>query len=344
MPTMDDVARLAGVSVSTVSHVLNGTRNVNAATRERVDAAIAEIGYRRNVVARSLAAGRTHTVGLSIAALTNPYFGSLVHAVEQRLSEAGYVLILGDSHDEPRSERRVTDSLLDRQVDGMILAPAAGSEFSTIPEIVRSGTPLVLIDRMLDVSCDQVGPENDASAHELTTHLLDAGHRRIAIVRGIEGISSTTERFDGYARALADRGIELDPRLILDGRSNVEVAESRVRELMSGPDRPSAMVSMNNSMTIGSLKAVRGLGLSIPADLAFVCYDDFEWSDLFEPRLTAAAQDVQTIGRTAADLVLRRIEGHEDAPRSIRVPTTFTHRNSCGCSAPRADVPAAPER
>lgn len=344
MPTMDDVARLAGVSVSTVSHVLNGTRNVNAATRERVDAAIAEIGYRRNVVARSLAAGRTHTVGLSIAALTNPYFGSLVHAVEQRLSEAGYVLILGDSHDEPRSERRVTDSLLDRQVDGMILAPAAGSELSTIPEIVRSGTPLVLIDRMLDVSCDQVGPENDASAHELTTHLLDAGHRRIAIVRGIEGISSTTERFDGYARALADRGIELDPRLILDGRSNVEVAESRVRELMSGPDRPSALVSMNNSMTIGSLKAVRGLGLSIPADLAFVCYDDFEWSDLFEPRLTAAAQDVQTIGRTAADLVLRRIEGHEDAPRSIRVPTTFTHRNSCGCSAPRADVPAAPER
>lgn len=344
MPTMDDVARLAGVSVSTVSHVLNGTRNVNPATRQRVDAAILEIGYRRNVVARSLAAGRTHTVGLSIAALTNPYFGSLVHAVEERLSEAGYVLILGDSHDEPRSERRVTDSLLDRQVDGMILAPAAGSEFSTIPEIVRSGTPLVLIDRMLDISCDQVGPENDASAHELTTHLLDAGHRRIAIVRGIEGISSTTERFDGYTRALADRGVELDPRLILDGRSNVEVAESRVRELMSGPDRPSALVSMNNSMTIGSLKAVRGLGLSIPADLAFVCYDDFEWSDLFEPRLTAAAQDVQTIGRTAADLVLRRIEGHEDAPRSIRVPTTFTHRNSCGCTATRADMPAAPER
>ncbi|OZF38288.1 LacI family DNA-binding transcriptional regulator [Rhodococcus sp. 14-2483-1-2] len=344
MPTMDDVARLAGVSVSTVSHVLNGTRNVNPATRQRVDAAILEIGYRRNVVARSLAAGRTHTVGLSIAALTNPYFGSLVHAVEERLSEAGYVLILGDSHDEPRSERRVTDSLLDRQVDGMILAPAAGSEFSTIPEIVRSGTPLVLIDRMLDVACDQVGPENDVSAYELTTHLLDAGHRRIAIVRGIEGISSTTERFDGYSRALADRGIELDPRLILDGRSSVEVAESRVRGLMSGPDRPTALVSMNNSMTIGSLKAVRGLGLSIPADLAFVCYDDFEWSDLFEPRLTAAAQDVQTIGRTAADLLLGRIEGREDAPRSIRVPTTFTHRNSCGCTAPSVDMPAAPER
>ncbi|MBY4127642.1 LacI family DNA-binding transcriptional regulator [Rhodococcus fascians] len=340
MATMDDVARIAGVSVSTVSHVLNGTRKVNPTTRQRVDAAIVEIGYRRNVVARSLAAGRTNTVGLSIAALTNPYFGSLVHAVEQRLSEAGYVLILGDSHDEPLSERRVTDSLLDRQVDGMLLAPAAGSESSTIPEIVRSGTPLVLIDRMLDLPCDQVGPENDASAYDLTAHLLDAGHRRIAIVRGIEGISSTTERFDGYARALADRGIELDPALVLDGRSNVEVAEAAVRALMSSPDRPTALVSMNNSMTIGSLKAVRGLGLSIPADLAFVCYDDFEWSDLFEPRLTAAAQDVQTIGRTAADLLLRRIEGNDGAPRSIRVPTTFNHRNSCGCSA----TPASPER
>nr|WP_254925705.1 MULTISPECIES: LacI family DNA-binding transcriptional regulator [unclassified Rhodococcus (in: high G+C Gram-positive bacteria)] len=341
---MDDVARIAGVSVSTVSHVLNGTRNVNPTTRQRVDAAIVEIGYRRNVVARSLAAGRTNTVGLSIAALTNPYFGSLVHAVEQRLSEAGYVLILGDSHDEPLSERRVTDSLLDRQVDGMILAPAAGSESTTIPEIVRSGTPLVLIDRMLDLPCDQVGPENDASAYELTAHLLDAGHRRIAIVRGIAGISSTNERFDGYARALADRGVDLDPGLILDGRSNVEVAEMHVRALMSSSNRPSALVSMNNSMTIGSLKAVRALGLSIPQDLAFVCYDDFEWSDLFEPRLTAAAQDVQTIGRTAADLLLNRIEGRDEKPRSIRVPTTFNHRNSCGCAATSAGIPAAPER
>ena len=333
MTTMGDVARLAGVSASTVSHVLNGTRKVDTATRVRVEAAIVKTGYRRNVVARSLAAGRTHTIGLSISALTNPYFGNLVHAVEQALSNAGYVLIVGDSHDEVQSEKRVIDSLLDRQVDGMILAPAAGSEESTIPEIMRSGTPLVLIDRMLDIPCDQVGPENEQSAYELTAHLLDSGHDRIAIVRGIEGISSTTERFAGYARALADRGIDVDPRLILEGRSNVEVAETEVRRLLTGSDRPSALVSMNNSMTIGSLKAVRGLGLSIPDDLAFVCYDDFEWSDLFEPRLTAAAQDVQTIGRTAADLLIGRIEGRDDAPRSISVPTTFTHRNSCGCAA-----------
>ena len=329
---MGDVARIAGVSASTVSHVLNGTRKVNTATRLRVEAAIEETGYRRNVVARSLAAGRTHTVGLSISALTNPYFGSLVHAVERALSDAGYVLIVGDSHDDVTSEKRVTGSLLDRQVDGMIVAPAAGSERVTLPEITRTGTPLVLIDRGVDVGCDQVVPENFSSSRSLTEHLLDLGHRRIAVVRGLAGISSTIERFDGYAAALANRGIPIDPALVLDGESNTEAAEREVHALMSRADRPTALVSLNNAMTIGTLKAIRGLGLSIPADVAFLCYDDFEWSDLFEPRLTAAAQDVDTIGATAVEMLLRRIRGNDDAPQQIRVPTTFHHRNSCGCT------------
>lgn len=332
MTTMGDVARLAGVSASTVSHVLNGTRKVDDATRQRVEAAIAETGYRRNVAARSLAGGRSHTVGLSISALTNPYFGSLVHAVEQALSDAGYVLIVGDSHDAVEPEKRVTDSLLDRQVDGMIVAPAAGSEHSTLPGIARTGTPLVLIDRMLDVDCDQVGPENAASAQMLTEHLLDRGHRRIAVVRGIPGISSTTERFDGYVAALASRGIALDPTLVLEGRSSTDDAEREVRALMASANRPTALVSMNNAMTIGTLKAVQHLGLSIPDDVAFVCYDDFEWSDLFSPRLTAAGQDVQTIGATAAELLLRRIRREDGPPQRIRVPTTFHHRRSCGCA------------
>ncbi|WP_338892000.1 LacI family DNA-binding transcriptional regulator [Rhodococcus sovatensis] len=331
MATMDDVARIAGVSVSTVSHVLNGTRKVNPATRANVEAAIDKIGYRRNVVARSLAAGKTHTIGLSISAFTNPYFGGLVHAVEQRLSAAGFVLILGDSHDEPESETKVVDSLLDRQVDGLILAPAAGSERVTIPNILASNTPLVLLDRALDIDCDYVGTENYTSAYDLTAHLLDRGHSRVAVVRGLVGISSTTERFDGYAAALADRGIALDPVLVLEGNSSVEAAETEVRRLMAGPDRPTALVSMNNSMTIGSLKAARSLSLSIPEDLAFACYDDFEWSELFEPRLTASAQDVRTIGCTAVELLLERIEGYDGPPRKIAVPTTFHHRNSCGC-------------
>jgi len=328
---MGDVARIAGVSASTVSHVLNGTRKVDDATRLRVEAAIEETGYRRNIVARSLAAGRTHTVGLSISVLTNPYFGSLVHAVEQALSDAGYVLIVGDSHDDVRSEKRVIDSLLDRQVDGMIVAPAADSERVTLPAIHGTGTPLVLIDRGVDLGCDQVGPENFSSAQSLTEHLLARGHRRVGVVRGLTGISSTNERFAGYAAALTDRGIAVDSALVLDGASNTDVAEREVHALMSRTDRPTALVSLNNAMTIGSLKALRGLGLAIPSDVAFVCYDDFEWSDLFDPKLTAAAQDVKTIGATAVELLLRRIGGQDAAPRRITVPTAFHHRDSCGC-------------
>jgi LacI family transcriptional regulator len=331
--TMGDVARIAGVSASTVSHVLNRTRKVDTATRMRVEAAIEQTGYRRNVVARSLAAGRTHTVGLSISALTNPYFGSLVHAVERALSDAGYVLIVGDSHDDVESEKRVTGSLLDRQVDGMIVAPAAGSERVTLPVITRTGTPLVLIDRGVDdLDCDQVGPENFSAARSLTEHLLDLGHTRIAAVRGLAGISSTTERFDGYLAALGDRGIAVDAALVLDGESNTDVAEREVHTLMSDENRPTALVSLNNSMTIGTLKALRSLGLSIPADVALVCYDDFEWADLFEPKLTAAAQDVETIGATAVEMLLARIRREGVAPQRIRVPTTFHHRNSCGCT------------
>ena len=329
---MGDVARLAGVSASTVSHVLNSTRRVDASTRLRVEAAIEKTGYRRNVVARSLAAGRTHTVGLSISALTNPYFGGLVHALERALSDAGYVLVVGDSHDDVDSEKRVTGSLLDRQVDGMIVAPAAGSERVTLPVITRAGTPLVLIDRGVDLGCDQVGPENLVSAKSLTEHLLDLGHHRIAAVRGLAGISSTTERFDGYAEALADRGIAVDPALVVDGESNTDAAEREVYALMSRPDRPTALVSLNNAMTIGTLKALRSLGLAIPGDVAFVCYDDFEWSDLFEPKLTAAAQDVVTIGATAVELLLARIRGSDAEPQRIRVPTSFHHRTSCGCT------------
>ena len=131
--------------------------------------------------------------------------------------------------------------------------------------------------------------------------------------------------------ALAARGIPLDPALVIDGESSTDVAEREVRAVMAGENGPTALVSMNNAMTIGTLKALRSLDLSIPSDVAFACYDDFEWSDLFEPKLTAAAQDVETIGATAAQLLLRRVRAEDGAAQRIQVPTTFHHRNSCGC-------------
>lgn len=332
MATMDDVAARAGVSGTTVSHVLNGTRYVSDATRAKVEAAIAELGYRHNMAARALAAGRSRTIGLSISALTNPYFGSLVHAIEKQVTEAGYMLVSGDSHDDATMEKRVVESFLDRRVDGIIMAPSVGAEYRTIPQITASNTPLILIDRNAPVDCDQITPENIDSSYLLTRHLLEKGHRQVAVVTGLAGLGSTSERYQGYVRALADFEIEVDETLVLNGASKAEVAqEAVIRRFREPHGRPTALVVMNNAMSIGAIRGLRSLHLAIPDDVAFCGYDDFEWADLFEPQLTTVAQNVEEMGSRAVELLFQRISGNDAPARRLQVPTTFRHRHSCGC-------------
>lgn len=332
MATMADVARLSGVSSSTVSHVLNGTRYVSQATRDRVELAVSQLAYRRNTAARTLAGGRSHTIGLAISGLTNPYFGPLLHAIEQRVSAAGFVLVLGDTHDQGDMEHRVIESLLDRSVDGLIVAPSQGFEAGAGSLIKDAGTPHVLIDRGLDWQSDQVTPENSESTRELTQHLIAHGHRRIALVSGLDGLQSTRERVAGYMQALEDAGIAPDTTLIVSGESNAVVAEAAVLSLLNLSSPPTALVSLNNAMTIGALRAAQRASRKIPDDLAFAAYDDFEWSDLFEPGLTAIAQHVVQMGNESVDMLLARIGGSVEPFERRVIPTSFHRRTSCGCS------------
>lgn len=330
MPTMADVARLARVSESTVSHVMNGTRKVNDDTRSRVENAIRTLDYHRNGIARALAAGRTSTIGLSVSGLTNQYFVPLMGAIERRVSAAGYLLMVADSHDEVDRERRVVDSLLARQIDGIIVAPSGGFTDASAEHIIQSGTPLVLIDRALDLDCDQVVPENRASVAQLTTHLIGHGHRRIAAVTGLPELTSSQERRQSFLDTVRE-SLDLDPALVVVGNSNVDDADDAVMKLLELPDPPTALVTLNNSMTIGALRAIRRSGRRVPEDIALAVYDDFEWSDLFEPGLTAVAQDTMTMGSRAADLLLARIAGDAGPCRREVVPTVFHRRTSCGC-------------
>lgn len=328
---MDEVASRAGVSSSTVSHVLNGTRHVSPETRQRVEQAVADLGYRRNTAARTLAGGSSHTVGLAISGLTNPYFGPLLHAIERRVSEAGYVLVLGDSHDETEMEQRVIDSLLDRHVDGLIVAPSAEFRTATAPRIAATDTPLVLIDRSADLDCDQLIPENRRSVEEVTQHLIEHGHSRIAAIVGLPGLDSSADRARGYREALEKNGIIIDESLVVAGDSNPETSEKVVTALLDRTDPPTAVITLNNAMTIGALRAIKRAGKVIPDDLALAAYDDFEWSDLFEPGLTAVAQDVGRMGREAVDLLFARIDGDTSPFEHRVIDTTFHRRNSCGC-------------
>jgi LacI family transcriptional regulator len=329
--TMADVARLAGVSPSTVSHVLNDTRVVSDATRNAVLDAVASIGYRQNALARSLATSRTMTLGLASSSVTNPYFGDLVRAIERTAGASGYSLVLGDTHDDPEREQRVVHQLADRRVDGVLLAPSANAVGGALPFLRSVGMPTVLLDRLADVELDQIAPENEDATALLTEHLADLGHRRIAMVAGLPGLHPSIERLAGYRRVVQSRGLDDEPSLVLDGSSNVATAEHAVLQAFSSGRHPSALVIGNNAMTIGAMKALRALQLRIPEDVALVCYDDFEWADLFEPRLTAIAQDVHAMGSRAVSMMIDRIL-HPDLPyRRERVTPHYRHRTSCGC-------------
>jgi LacI family transcriptional regulator len=329
---MADVAREAGVSVSTVSHVLNETRNVSPQTKERVLAAMESTKFRRNALASALVTSRTYAIGLSISALQNPYFANLVHSIEERASARGYSIVMGDSHDDDVVEAKVLGTLLDRRVDGMIVAPAPHSEVTNLPRIIGSGTPLVLIDRHVVVECDQIAPDNLEPTRALTSHLLDLGHVRIAAVTGLPGIQSTEERIEGFEAAVSAAGPGVEA-VLLAGHSNAEDAYGEVTRLFGAArSRPTALVALNNAMTVGSMRALKDLRLSVPDDVALVCYDDFEWAELFEPRLTAIEQNVQVMGRTAIDLLIDRIEGFAGARQVLRTETIHHHRNSCGCT------------
>lgn len=330
---MDDVARAAGVSVTTVSHVVNNTRTVRPSTRQRVEDAIAATGFRRNALASALVRSRSNTIGMSISALTNPYFGSLLQAVESQLAAHGYHVVVRDSHDDAEVETDVIDSMLDWRVDGLLVAPSPGAERISLPQVARSKTPLVILDRRTDFAADQVCCENLESVRQATEHLLEIGHRRIAVVAGLEGLPTSDERVAGVQQAVAEAGLDPDVLHIVHGKSRSADAAVKVAGLLSRPrnERPSALIVLNNAMTIGAMQAIRSAGLQVPEDIALICFDDFEWADLFEPRLTAIAQDIPRLGRTAVDMLLERLAGYDGPPRRITVPTSYRHRASCGC-------------
>lgn len=339
MATMVDVARSAGVSVATVSHVLNDTRPVLPSTREAVLAAIEELGYTPNTLARSLVTSRTRSIGLAVSAISNPYFTEILQGVEAGALEQGYSLLIADPHDDPEHERTVVQLLHERRVDGMIVAPSAAPE-ALVAYLARHSVPTVFLDRMVEAPSDEAPPvdqvcaENIEPTAHLVTHLAGLGHRRIGLVAGLPGLSTTGERIAGYRHGLAAAGLPYDERLLTHGDSESAAAERATEKLLSLAAPPTALVTANNAMTIGALRALRERGLSVPGDLALCCFDDFAWADLFEPRLTAIAQPSKEIGAEAVRLLLDRLTSPDRAARVVRLPCTFVHRTSCGCPAP----------
>lgn len=324
-PTMHDVARQAGVSLKTVSRVVNGESRVSPATVERVVAAVRDLGYRRNDMARHLRQGRTTaTIGLVIEDISDPFYSTLARAVEDVARQHGYLMLVGNSGEDPEREEELVSAFCARRLDGLVVIPIAGDHRYLTPEI-ELGTAVVFVDRpALGIEADTVLTDNVEGARRAVTHLIEHGHRCIAFVGNDASVYTAEQRFRGYRAALDGAGIEYDERLVARGPRTAEDAATALAALLQAVDPPSAAFAANNRMAVGSLRAIRRHA----PGTALVGFDDFELADFVQPAVTVMAQDPYAMGREAAILLFSRLRGEHCPARSVELPAQLIPRGS----------------
>lgn len=326
---MKDVAELAGVSASTVSHVLNGTRRVSEDTRERVKLAIEELDYEPNLLAKSLKMRRTFTIGLLISDIQNPFFTSVIRGVEDVALSRGYHLFLCNTDEDPKREDEYVRELSKKRVDGLIVASSA-SRHNHALQLRLENVPFVFMDREIEgIEADTVRVDNRLGMKLIAEHLTELGHRRIGMISGPLEKSSGYERYQGFRDALAELGFALDPFLVRFGDFRVSGGREGAEELLRLPEPPTALVVANNQMTLGALLTVRKMGMKIPEGLSVVSFDDMDWAPLADPPLTALAQPTYEMGAQAARILLDKIEEKsEEAPSKLFIEPELVVRES----------------
>ncbi len=306
-PTVQDVARLAGVSVGTVSHVLSNTRYVSPETRERVEWAIAQLGFRPNRVAQALISQRTKTVGMILPDVANPFFSELLRGVEDVLGAADYAVVFGNSDNDSVKERRYISTFRERRVDGMIAVIAADTDAEEMCALGEE-VPMVILDRLIPGwTGDSVVGDNRAGMALVVEHLLSLGHRRIALVNGDPRLSSARERGEAFKAAMLSRGVQ--PVAITEGLFTLQSGYEQTARLLSMHPRPTAICTGNDLLALGALSAIMDAGLKVPQDLSLVGYDDIAYARLAYPPLTTVRQPARDMGATAARLILDRLTG-----------------------------------
>lgn len=326
--TMRDVARRAGVSVMTVSRVVNDSARVDPETRSRVEAAITSLGYRQNAAASSLRrlGSASLSVGLVVDDVANPFCSALTAGVERVCRDRGHLLLSGSSASDAHIERALVEAFLTRRVDGLIVM-RAGEDHSYLAEEARRGVPIVFVDRAAaGFDADTVASDNLGAARIATTHLVRHGHRRIALLGDRLQFATAQRRRDGFHEALCEAGIEPDPALEQFGLSDAAAAQDAFGRLLDSPHPPSAVFAAQNLVTIGALRALHERQLQ--RAVALVGFDDVELAALLDPPVTVMAQDPVRIGATAAELLFERLTGLTGPPRHVAVPAVLVPRGS----------------
>jgi LacI family transcriptional regulator len=322
---MLDVAEMAGVSLKTVSRVVNDERGVRTETATRVREAVRVLGYRANDTARNLRRRqRPATVGLVIEDVRNPFYSSIARAVEELSREHGHMVVIANSNEDPAAEQKAVRTLLDREVSGLLVVPA-GPDHGYLLDESRHGTPVVFMDRPArGVRADEVLIDNVGGARNATEHLLAHGHRRIGVVGDPPTVYTVGERVRGFREAMGAAGVSVDASLVRLGVRDVAQAEAATLELLSLAHPPTALFTTNNRASVGVLRAIRGREPSF----ALVGFDDFELADMLPVPVTVVKHDPAQMGRAAAELLFGRLSGDERPPQRIVLPTRLVARGS----------------
>jgi len=333
---MRDVAALAGVSLKTVSRVINAEPAVSADLLARVERAIEQLDYRPNLTASSLRRndGKTATVGLVLEDLANPYSAAVTRAVEDAARPRRVTVVAGSVDEDPERERALIREFVARRVDGLIVAPTAADQSYLIGDR-RAGMALVFVDRPPNhLDADTVVAANRSGTIEGIRHLLAGGHRRIGFLGDLSTIVTAADRYAGYVEAIERAGLPVDDSIVRRGLRSGDAARAAVEELLRLPLPPTAIFAAQNVLGIGAFAGLRGLRRQF--DVALVGFDDFPLADLLDPGVTVVAQDPVAIGRLAAETLFRRLDG-DRSPSTVQVvPTRLILRGSGEIAPPSA--------
>ncbi len=330
LSTIKDVARQAGVSTATVSHVINGTRYVSSETQSKVLMAIQELGYRPNNIARSLRGGKTGTVGLIFCDLKSPFFSELFQGIETRLGEKGFdVLVINTGYDI-KKEKKALDIFFSKKVDGIILVPV-NDQGEHVKFLIQQGIPLVLLDKAIPgIETDLVLVNNFEGSKQMVEYLIGLGHTEIGIISGPLNTTTGKERYKGYVAALKEHQLPIDASFIQISDFTENGGFHAALKFLELANRPSVVYTCNSPMAMGTLEAFKTKNIKIPEEVGLVVFDDLPWFRFVEPPLTSVAQPSFLLGQTAAELVVSRIKKRRKIIKKVVLKVELRPRLSAG--------------
>lgn len=332
MATIRDVAKLAEVSVSTVSLALSNPGRVSAKTLERIRQAVAAVGYVADPLAQSLARGRSRMIGFVVGNVGNPFFGDIRRELENYALEHNHFVLITDSSGEPDREQALVEHLIGLKIAGLALAPSSfGPEYVNFIQSLK--VPMVCFDqKVAGIERDFVGSDNYLAGAMLTEHLLQLGHRRIAFIAGPQHMHTASERYRGFAETMASAGVEVNPNYVVDGQFTRSGGYGAAMRLLIQPERPTAILGANNAVALAALQAMQELGFNCPNDISLAMIDDVAWSNVITPRITMVVQDTLKLGGIIARRLLHRITNPDaaiDPPQDFVLSPKFVPGNSC---------------